>query len=47
MTRRIVIKSGYRLSKDGRGLVPCLKHLPVNIQLQKWASQRVRPAKRK
>jgi len=32
MTRKISIK-GYKL-KDGR-LVPCYKHLPVNIQLQK------------
>lgn len=44
MTRRIKI-TGYKLDKSGRRLVPCYKHLPVNVQLQKRASQRVRPAK--
>jgi len=28
MTRKITIE-GYKLAKDGRRLVPCLKHLPV------------------
>jgi hypothetical protein len=28
-----------------RSFVPCLKHLPVNIQLEKRASKRVRVAK--
>jgi len=40
LTRRIAIK-GYRLDKTGK-LVPCYKHLAVNIQLQKRASKRVR-----
>jgi len=44
MTRRIAIK-GYKLAKDGRRLVPCYRHLPVNIRLQKRASKRVRVAK--
>ena len=43
MTRRIAIK-GYKLDKAGK-LVPCYKHLPINIQLQKRASQRVRADK--
>jgi hypothetical protein len=42
MTRRIAIK-GYEL-KDGK-LVPDYKHLPVNLRLQKQASQRVRAGK--
>ena len=41
---RIAIARGWRI-KDGK-LVPCTKHLPVNIRLQKQASKRVRPAKR-
>jgi hypothetical protein len=40
MTRKIAIGKGYRL-KDGK-LVPCYKHLPANLQLQKRASKRVR-----
>jgi hypothetical protein len=44
MTRRIRIK-GYKLARDGRRLVPCYKHLPVNLRLQKQASQRVRSGK--
>jgi hypothetical protein len=44
MTRRIKI-TGYKLAKDGRRLVPCHKHLPVNIQLQKRASKKVRAGK--
>src|SRR5215470_19542522 len=43
MARRIAIK-GYKLDKAGK-LVPCYKHLPINIQLQKRASQRVRADK--
>jgi len=39
MTRRIAIK-GYKLDNAGK-LVPCYKHLPVNIQLQMRASRRV------
>ena len=39
MNRKIAIK-GYKV-KDGR-LAPCYKHLPVNLRLQKQASQRVR-----
>jgi hypothetical protein len=39
ITRKIAIK-GYKL-KGGK-LVPCYKHLPVNLRLQKQASQRVR-----
>ena len=42
MTRQIKI-TGYRL-KAGR-LVPDYKHLPVNIQLQKKASKRVKVAR--
>ena len=44
MTRRIAIK-GYKLDNAGK-LAPCYKHLPVNIQLQKRASRRVRVVKR-
>jgi hypothetical protein len=44
LTRRIAIK-GYKLAKDGRRLVPDFRHLPVNIQLQKRASKRVRAGK--
>jgi len=44
VTRKIPIK-GYKLAKDGRRLVPRFKHLPVNLQLQKKASKRVRVAK--
>jgi len=43
MSRKIAIGKGYRLKADK--LVPCLKHLPVNIQLQKRASKRVRSGK--
>ena len=43
MTRRIKI-TGYRVDKAGK-LVPDYKHLPVNIQLQKRASKRVRSGK--
>jgi len=43
LTRRIAIK-GYKLDKTGK-LVSCYKHLPVNIQLQKRASRRVRGGK--
>ena len=39
MTRKIAIKD-YKV-KDGR-LVPCYKRLPVNLRVQKQASQRVR-----
>jgi hypothetical protein len=42
MTRKFPIK-GYRL-KAGK-LVSCYKHLPVNIQLQKRASRRVKGGK--
>ena len=45
MTRKIPIK-GYKVSKDGRRLEPCFKHLPVNIQLQKCGSKRIRAGKR-
>jgi hypothetical protein len=39
MARKIAIK-GYRVDKAGK-LVPCYKHLPVNLRLQKQVSQRV------
>ena len=42
MTRKIAIK-GYKL-KAGK-LVPDYRHLPVNIQLQRRVSKRVRVAK--
>jgi len=44
VTRKIAIK-GYKVAKDGRRLVPCVKHLPVNIRLQKRASKRTRAGK--
>jgi hypothetical protein len=44
MTRKIAIGKGWQL-KDGK-LVPCYKHLPVNLRLQKRASNRVRPTGR-
>jgi hypothetical protein len=46
LTRKIAIR-GYKLDKDGKRLVPCFKHLPVNMQLQRRASAgtRVRSAK--
>jgi hypothetical protein len=47
MSRRIKI-TGYRVDKAGK-LVPDYKHLPVNVQLQKRASKRVkvsRPCRR-
>jgi len=40
VTRKIAIGKGWQL-KNGK-LVPDYKHLPVNIQLQKRASKRVR-----
>ena len=43
MTRRIKI-TGYKVDKSGK-LVPCFKHLPVNLRLQKQSSRRVRVAK--
>jgi hypothetical protein len=43
MTGRRIKITGYRL-KAGK-LVPDYQHLPVNIQLQKRASKRVRVAK--
>ena len=43
-SRHIVIRSGYRLSKDGR-LVPCDRHLNVSLRLKRRASKRVRVAK--
>jgi hypothetical protein len=45
MSRKIAIK-GYKLAKGGRRLVPDYRCLPVNIQLQKRASRRVRVVKR-
>ena len=44
MTRRIFIKSGYRIDKAGR-LVPCDRHLNVSLRLKRRASKRIRPAK--
>ena len=44
MTRQIKI-TGYRVAKDGRRLEPCFKHLPINIQLQRRSSKRVKIAK--
>jgi hypothetical protein len=44
VTHKIPIK-GYKVSKDGRRLVPDYRHLPVNIQLQRRASKRVRSGK--
>jgi hypothetical protein len=44
MTRKIPIK-GYRVAKDGKRLVPCLKHLDVSTHLKRQGSKRVRPAK--
>jgi hypothetical protein len=43
--RRITIPKGWKL-KDGK-LVPCTKHLPVNLRLQKQASRKIRPIRRK
>jgi hypothetical protein len=42
--RRITIPRGWRF-KDGK-LVPCTKHLPVNLRLQKQASKKVRVTRR-
>lgn len=42
MNRLIAVK-GYRL-KDGK-LVKCHKHLPVNLRLQKQASQKAKYAR--
>jgi hypothetical protein len=44
MTRRVAIR-GYKLDKAGK-LVPDYKHLPVNIQLQKRVSKRIRAGQR-
>jgi len=41
MTYRIPIKRGWRLDKRGK-LVPCHKHLPVNLQLQRKASKHIK-----
>jgi metallophosphoesterase superfamily enzyme len=46
VTRRIVIKSGYRLSKDGRRLVVCDKHLNVSLRLKQRGSKKTRAGKR-
>jgi hypothetical protein len=43
MSRKMAIGKSYRL-KAGK-LVPCFKHLPVNLRLLKQASQRVRARK--
>ena len=43
MSRKIAIGKGWQL-KDGK-LVPCYKHLPVNLRLQQRASKRVRADK--
>jgi hypothetical protein len=46
MSHRIVIKSGYRVSKDGRRLVPCDRHLDVSTRLKRRGSKRIRAGKR-
>jgi len=43
MSRKIAIGKGWEI-KDGK-LVSSHKHLPVNLRLQKRASQRVRASK--
>jgi hypothetical protein len=42
--RRISLPHGYKL-KEGR-LVPCTRHLPLNLRLQKQAKGKVKVARR-